>query len=125
MLNQIANFQIYMAIQSFEDFIKLQYIEHQRRFDDKDQLLKNFEEKVKLQLADQQNKIEELITIVQQKGFDSSNNNNNRQLVNIINAKKRIYNEQSDNESIQAEVLINNTRHFYHKTHPTLVYYLY
>ncbi|CAG8541815.1 14534_t:CDS:2 [Cetraspora pellucida] len=131
-------------------------------------------EEVKLQLADQQNKIEKLIIIVQQKGFDGSDNNNNRQLIDMINAelvslndhnglisdkldtfetllrnhnsngqnknnfssslrypkaikriRKRIYNEQSDEESIQGKELINNTRHSYHKMHPTLVRYLY
>ncbi|CAG8546671.1 9659_t:CDS:2 [Racocetra fulgida] len=142
MSNKTTNFQIYTAIQSLEDLIKSQYVEHQKRFDDQDQLLKNFEEEVKLQLADQQNKIEELITIVQQKGFDGSDNNNNRQLIDMINAELVSLNDHNGlisdkldtfetlleiiipTESIQGEELINNTRHSYHKTHPTLVRYL-
>ncbi|CAG8524668.1 17784_t:CDS:2 [Cetraspora pellucida] len=34
---------------------------------------------------------------------------------------KRVYNEQSEEESVQGEDLIEDTRHSYHETHPTLI----
>ncbi|KAF0514961.1 hypothetical protein F8M41_017475 [Gigaspora margarita] len=146
-------------------------MEQQKRLDDQDQLLKNIEEGVTLQLANQQNKIDELITIIQQRKFDNSKEDNNRQIVNMINAElnnhndlisdkldafdtllksyssnvhdksyfsslalrypkaikrinKRVHNEQSEEESIKDEELIEDTRHSCHGTHPTLVRYL-
>ncbi|CAG8490485.1 2357_t:CDS:2 [Cetraspora pellucida] len=163
-MTKITNLDIYTAIQSLEDLIKSQYIEQQKWLDDQDQLLNNLKEEVKLQFADQQNKIKELMTIVQQKGLDSSDDDNNRQLVNIINAELVSLNDhnglisnklntfetllRSHNSSIQdknnfssslhypkaikhirkrvynEQKIIDDTRHSYHETHPTLVHYL-
>ncbi|CAG8800479.1 8315_t:CDS:2, partial [Dentiscutata erythropus] len=94
----------------------------------------------------------ELITIVQQRRFNSSEKNNNNQLVNMINSElaslinhsklitdkldtfekllrsssSNIYDKSNfssslhDDESIQNEELIEDERHSYHETHPTL-----